>query len=1153
MKTVGAMNAGDQGKIGKILRLISLGLVVVSLLLLGVWSGNQQAARLDAEMRENLLWKAAEIAHLVNPQLAKKLTFTEADKDNPAYQFICEQLIRAGKALSQRGIYTMSLREGKIFFGPENYSPDDPMASSPGTEYEKPSEGDFRVFSEQQPITIGPFTDEYGTFVTALAPVFDPQNDRVLMVVGIDILATDWKSSLNVAHREPVFAMLLLALLVVVGAILIHWNNQRMNSQALKLKAWVLVPVALALGVGCLIYGIYQYQELRAASRKNMLQTMEQVRRQWDRSMASKIQVLKSQVDRIAGDPKLLNVWQGQNFEALVALTRPDFEQLKREYDISHYYFIAPDRTCFLRAHQPERRDNLINRFTVRMAEQSGNDFWGVEQGPLSALTLRYVRPVKRDGAEVGFLELGMESERILQQVAREMRLELLITLRKEDTTPENFEAGRQLFGFPGQWEAYPDLVITRQTMPDLPAAVERELQKPGASKDLKLFVAKQGSKKFLCGMMSFYDVGGRDVARLFVLKDVTAEVKAEWTALWLNLSILLVLLSALLTLLGSVVGAAERQLEISFAQVRAIAESYRRQFSENSTAMLLLDPKTGNILEANAVACRFYGYSQERLVGMSIMDINTLPASEVLQAMASVLPEHGRQFEFQHRLADGSLRDVTVSASLIRVEDRIVLHSIIYDITDRKRAERELVESQRGTMNILEDLAEANKKLQQSIKEIEAQSRNLQRSEAFLKNTGEMAKVGGWELDLATKAVSWTEETYRIHEIESGVPQSLDTGLKYYAPESKPIISEAVRKALETGESFDMEMELIPVKTQKRIWVRVFGKAVYEGGKATKLQGTFQDIDDRKRAELVLKQKTQELEIQAWGLQKANDGIRELYLELEGKNAAIEKADKMKSDFVSIVAHELRNPLVVVQEAANLLLEGLAGGPVAEAQKPYVEMVKRTSDRLIHITNDLLDLAKIESGKMELNFGPLDFISLIRQVRDSVELRSRKKGLRFLEKLPAGRLEMSGDYDKLSQVLMNLFSNAVKFTEKGSVTVGAKDLGAGVECMIEDTGPGIAGENLPKLFSKFQQVGKTKIGSEKGSGLGLAIAKSIVEAHGGRIWAESELGKGSRFIFTLPKQHQGEKKLGEILLEEALVKREDLERALRKQKEQKS
>jgi signal transduction histidine kinase len=438
-------------------------------------------------------------------------------------------------------------------------------------------------------------------------------------------------------------------------------------------------------------------------------------------------------------------------------------------------------------------------------------------------------------------------------------------------------------------------------------------------------------------------------------------------------------------------------------------------------------------------------------------------------------------------------------------------------------------------------------------MKEIEAKSRELQRSEGFLKNTGQMARVGGWEFDLVTKRVSWTEETYRIHEVDIGTPLSLDVGLNYYAPESRPIISEAVRKAFEMGEPFDLELELIPVKTQKPIWVRVFGKAVYEGGKVAKLQGTFQNIDVRKRAELSLKQKTQELEIQAWGLQKANDGIRELYAELEEKNAAVEKADKMKSDFVSIVAHELRNPLVVVQEAVNLLLDGLAGGPVPEAQKSYIEMIKRTSDRLIHITNDLLDLAKIESGKMELNFGPLDFISLIRQVRDSVELRSRKKGLQFLEKLPAGRLEMSGDYDKLSQVLMNLFSNAVKFTEKGSITVEAKDLGAKIECVVEDTGPGISEENLPKLFSKFQQVGKAKIGSEKGSGLGLAIAKSIVEAHGGRIGAESELGKGSRFIFTLPKQHQGEKKLGEILLEEALVKREDLERALRKQKEQKS
>ncbi|MDD5225887.1 MAG: ATP-binding protein [Candidatus Omnitrophica bacterium] len=385
----------------------------------------------------------------------------------------------------------------------------------------------------------------------------------------------------------------------------------------------------------------------------------------------------------------------------------------------------------------------------------------------------------------------------------------------------------------------------------------------------------------------------------------------------------------------------------------------------------------------------------------------------------------------------------------------------------------KDLSESQRATMNILEDLTTTKE-------ELEIKARELQKSEEFLENTGSMAKVGGWEIDLATKGVSWTDETYRIHELEVGDVQSLEAAIHYYTPESAPVIREALRKAAKTGESFDLELELIPAKTKKRIWVRAFGKSVYQGGKIVKLQGTFQNID-------------------------------------------LAKLDRLKDDFVSIVAHELRNPLGVVREAAALILDGLVG-PVSEDQKKYIEMIKHTGDRLIHITTDLLDLAKIESGKIVVNYEKIDLLSVVRQSSEGIALRAQKKGIALLEDFPGEKLEIMGDFDKLFQVMTNLLNNAVKFTEKGSITVEIKDLGDEVRCAVKDTGPGISRENLTRLFSKFEQFGKPTTSAEKGSGLGLVIAKSIVEAHGGSMGAESELGKGSAFFFVLPKQQKQKK-----------------------------
>lgn len=295
------------------------------------------------------------------------------------------------------------------------------------------------------------------------------------------------------------------------------------------------------------------------------------------------------------------------------------------------------------------------------------------------------------------------------------------------------------------------------------------------------------------------------------------------------------------------------------------------------------------------------------------------------------------------------------------------------------------------------------------------------------------------------------------------------------------------------------------------------------------------------------LQKSQQEMEIQSWGLGKANEGIKELYKELEQKNAELAKLGHLKDDFVSIVAHELRNPLGVIREAAEFILDGLAG-PVSEKQMQFIGMIKRTGDRLIHITTDLLDLAKIESGKITLNYETINFLSLVRQACEGIALRANKKGLTVSEDFPGGKLEISGDFEKLSQVMINLLSNAFKFTERGGIIAEVKDLGDEAQCAVRDTGPGIAPENLSRLFSKFEQFGKPTTSSEKGSGLGLVISKSIIEAHGGRIWAESELGKGTAVIFTVSKKPKRKQKLGEILVGEKIVTKEQVDEALRKQ-----
>ena len=275
------------------------------LLALGWWVGNRRAASTDSEMREHLLRRTLTIAGNVSPDLARKLTFTAADQATPAFEQICTQMIAAGRTFPQRGIYSMALREEQIFFGPENYPTNDPMACPPGTAYQQPPAAYLQVFKDQRPVTVGPVTDEFGTFVSALVPVLDPHSGAVLMVVGVDILATDWQANLNAVGRKPLLVTLLLMLVFLGVAVAIQRHSRRQKPDTLKLAVRICAPVALAMLGGFILYGTYEYWSFEEQSRWSMLRTSEQIWGQWNRSMASKVQLLKAHSDEIAQNPAM--------------------------------------------------------------------------------------------------------------------------------------------------------------------------------------------------------------------------------------------------------------------------------------------------------------------------------------------------------------------------------------------------------------------------------------------------------------------------------------------------------------------------------------------------------------------------------------------------------------------------------------------------------------------------------------------------------------------------------------------------------------------------------------------------------------------------------------------------------------------------------
>jgi len=228
-------------------------------------------------------------------------------------------------------------------------------------------------------------------------------------------------------------------------------------------------------------------------------------------------------------------------------------------------------------------------------------------------------------------------------------------------------------------------------------------------------------------------------------------------------------------------------------------------------------------------------------------------------------------------------------------------------------------------------------------------------------------------------------------------------------------------------------------------------------------------------------------------------------------------KVDQMKTEFVSMVSHELRTPLTSIKGYVDLVVDGKAG-EINETQREFLGIVQSNTDRLVALINDLLDVSRIESGKIHLNITVVPIDGLIREVATSLRNQIEEKKLSLELAIPREPIKVRGDCARISQVLTNLLSNAYKFTpEGGKISVCAKATDGRVQVDVTDTGIGISDQDQKKLFTKFFRADSTITREVGGTGLGLNIAKSIVEMHGGKIWVESEVGKGSTFSFTLP------------------------------------
>ncbi|MGE4553345.1 MAG: response regulator, partial [Desulfovibrionaceae bacterium] len=473
---------------------------------------------------------------------------------------------------------------------------------------------------------------------------------------------------------------------------------------------------------------------------------------------------------------------------------------------------------------------------------------------------------------------------------------------------------------------------------------------------------------------------------------------------------------------------------------LEASEQRYRALFEGNHAMILLVVPETGAILDANARALSFYGWPRDRLLGMSVFDLNVLPRPEVEARMREARAAKRRHFLFQHRLASGEMRDVEVYSGPIDLGHRVVLYSMILDVTERVRAERELGLARRQ----VEELARFPNENPNPVMRFDLEGRRL------YSNLAARRLFPDW--DSAADDPTVRELTARLAEAvrEGGLRQvELPVGEAFYLFNLAPLV--------ESG------------------YVNLYGT----------------DITARLRAEEALR----------WAKDKA------------------EEASRSKSEFLANMSHEIRTPLNGILGMLQLLLSTR----MEAEQQEYVQAAIQSSKRLNGLLTDILDLSRVEAGKMPVRATPFDLAVAVHQVTELFGPVARQGGVALEADLaPDLPAWVCGDAARLQQVLSNLVGNALKFTDRGGVTIRVRSLPAGdperrrVFFGVEDTGLGIPEDKLDTLFESFTQVDGSLTRNHQGAGLGLAICRQLVGLMGGEIHAESAPGAGSTFAFSV-------------------------------------
>ena len=494
-------------------------------------------------------------------------------------------------------------------------------------------------------------------------------------------------------------------------------------------------------------------------------------------------------------------------------------------------------------------------------------------------------------------------------------------------------------------------------------------------------------------------------------------------------------------------------------------SEKHYRLLAENVSDIILTLDMDFRFTFVSSSVKRVLGYSMQDILSMTVKDIMT-PSS--YKASINVLRN---EWKIQKTIEAKSHRTITLELEIYKKNRSIIWLEVklsFFHTEDKKSS---------GILGVARDINE-RKRAEKALKKSEERLRGF--------------------MDSATESFILFESNFNISEINREAlrilkkekKEILGKNITYFAPDFKESGRyDRFLNVIKTGIPYSVD-DIIPDSKFGYMHLSVKAFKVGEG-----LGLIVTDITERVKVTQEIERKNQELE-------RMNEELRSL--------------DRLKDNFISTVSHELRTPLTSIKGSIGLLLGGKIV-PIDDEMKEFLNICYRNTDRLIRLINAILDLSKLEEKSIELDKTEFDLEELVYHTFEELESLASSNSVRLISKIPP-KFTVFADRDRIAQVIHNLLSNSIKFAPEEKIEVFALDKNHEIEISVLDNGPGISPDMQMKIFNKFVREDSSTKRKTGGTGLGLAISKAIVEEHNGKIWVESEKGKGSKFAFTIPK-----------------------------------